>query len=79
MKFAGAKIFGEQDFPLLPILCVLPGRKPVIFFQENGGVRQPEAVDALFDITHGKDILAIPGHCLEDGVLYFVGVLVLIY
>ena len=47
--------------------------------QEDGGVRQAEAVDALLHVANGEEVLAVPGDSPEDGVLDLIGVLVLVH
>ena len=75
----GAEILGEKDLALLSGRSLLVGEEPGILLQKDGGVCQAEAVDALLDVAHRENILPIPGHCPENGVLHFVGVLVLIH
>ena len=75
----GAEILGEQDLALLPGACLFIGKEPGILLQKDGGVCQPEAVNALLYIAHRENILPIPGHCPENGVLYLIGVLVFIH
>ena len=43
------------------------------------GSARAEAVDALLHVPHGEEVLPVPGHRLEDGVLDLVGVLVLVH
>lgn len=75
----GAEVAGQQDLPLLSVSRLLPGLEPVVFSQENGGIRQAKAVDALLHVPHSEDVLPVFGHRLEDGVLDLVGVLVLVH
>ena len=75
----GAEVAGQQDLPLLSVSRLLPGLEPVVFSQENGGIRQAKAVDALLHVPHSEDVLPVFGHRPEDGVLDLVGVLVLVH
>ena len=75
----GAEVFGKQYLPLLPFYRLLIGFKAVIFSQENGGVCQAEAVDTLLHIAYSKNILSVSGNRPEDGVLYLVGILILVH
>ena len=56
-----------------------PARKRLVLVQEDGRVRQPEAVDALLYVAHGEEVLPLPGHRPEDGVLHLVGILILVH
>ncbi len=49
-----------------------------IFLQKNRGVCQTEAVDALLDIAHHKDVLFVIAHRAENGILDRIRVLILI-
>ena len=75
----GAEVAGQEDLPLLAVGGLLPGLEPLVFSQENGGIRQAEAVDALLHVPHGEEVLPVPGHRPENGVLDLVGVLVLVH
>ena len=75
----GAEVPGQQDFPFLPIRSSFSRCKALILVKENGGIRQPEAVDALLYVPHSKEVLSLAGHRPEDGVLHLVGILILVH
>ena len=75
----GAEVLREENFPGLPRLRRLVGRKVPVLPEENARVRQAEAVDGLLDIAHEEEVPLLPGHGPEDGVLNGVAVLVLVH
>ena len=75
----GAEIPGQKHLPTLARLGLLRRNKPVVFFQEDSRVCQPELVNGLLHIPHHKAVLLLGGKSGEDGVLHLVGVLVLVH
>ena len=50
-----------------------------VFLQENGGICQPEPVNALLHIAHGEQPSLLPGQGPENAVLHLVAVLVFVH
>ena len=74
---AAAEVLAQQDAARLPIRrlgVVLVG---VVVTEEDGGVSQAEAVDALLDVADHKAVLAV-GNRVEDSFLYAVRILKLV-
>ena len=76
---AGAEVLREDDLPVLAVQGLCVGLEGRVLGQEDGGVRQTEAVDALLYVPYGEEVFARLGHRLEDGVLDLVGVLVFVH
>ena len=76
---SGAKIVAEEHFPALPGLRILCGHIPLILFQKDSRIRQPELVNRLFYVTDHKAIVPFPGQCREDRILHAIGVLIFIH
>ena len=75
-RLPGTEITGQvnQSRKLHPI----PGDKLLLLFQEDGRRGVPEPVDALFQVSHQKEIFSILRDTAENQVLKPIGVLVLI-
>ena len=56
----GAEVLAQQHLSWLPLLRLLCRSVGQIFLQKNGGVRQPEPIDALLHIPHGEQVLPVP-------------------
>ena len=76
---AGAEVFAEQHLAGLAVLRLAGGDVGVVLPQEDGGVGQTEAIDALLHVAHGEQVLLLPGDGGEDAVLHVVGVLILVH
>ncbi|MPM64023.1 hypothetical protein SDC9_110909 [bioreactor metagenome] len=76
---AGAEVLRQKDFPFLPLPRVGMVLEGGVFPQENGGVRQPEAIDGLLHVSHGEKVPSPVGHCLKNVVLDLVGILILVH
>ena len=55
------------------------GLESGVFSQENGGVRQSEAVDGLLHVSHGEQILPFSGNRPKNVVLHLVGILIFVH
>ena len=75
----GAEVFGQNQPPGLPLRRAGVVRPGPVLAQEDGGVGQAEAVDGLLHVPHQKEVGAVPGQGGKDGVLYLVGVLILVH
>ena len=75
----GAEIGAEEHLPPLPCRRVLHVGIAVVFFQEDAGICQTELVDGLLHIAHHEAVVGASGEGGEDGVLYLVGVLILVH
>lgn len=76
---AGAEILRQEDLPSLTWICLPCRDKFPVFFQENAGVRQTEAINGLFHVAHQEAIAPLPGQSFKNPVLDLIGVLVFIH
>ena len=76
---AGAEVLAQQHLAGLAVLRLCGRRIGVVFPQEDGGVGQTEAVNALLHVAHGEQVLLLPGDGGENAVLHIVGVLIFVH
>ena len=78
-RLAGAEVLAEEDLPGLALLRLVRQGIGLVLLQEDGRVRQAEAVDGLLHVPHGEEGPPAVGDGGEDAVLHLVGVLVLVH
>ena len=74
----GTEILSEEDPSRFPVRRLVSRLKTPVLSQKYGGIGQPETIDGLLDIPHHKEFFPLLGHCLKNGVLDFIGILVLV-
>jgi hypothetical protein len=74
----GAEVFLEEHPAGLALRGILTA-VPQQFIQKNAGLRQAEAVYALFYVPHHKQVAALPGDCPEQAVLNLAHVLIFVH
>ena len=76
---AGSEVAAEHHAAGLPLLGIRRVGELPVLTHKDGGVRQPEPVDALLHIAHGEQVPPCAGDSPENTVLHLVGILILVH